>query len=437
MPDHQLYAAEGAALAALSAILVIWFLSRAIGRARPDLKLWHPLLAAFLVRVVVAGGLALTSLGGSLRGGDETVFIADAHYIGTLPLTSGTWLAAVSGHLHFILDGIPQDLSGSLHVFVMSLEVKLFDASNFAMRITMAGIAVVGLALIALAVNELAGPRAAKLTAWLLAFEPANIFFSTALHKEPLLYLAEGMVALGGAMIWRRARLLPVCLLVVGCLVATATRPYVGWFLGAGSAALLLHAALRSLGSRRLTAVGLTAVVLVAGVVAAPRIATATSNQELKSKLQSSQSANATDTSNLKLAPIDFSSRAAIARNLPGRMFDVMFRPFPWQISDTSQQFGLIETLCVLAAVFLLVCMAGRMRAAMRVAGPLIYPAFVLLVAYSLASGNAGTSFRYRTHIVALLIAIVVALRAGSPKQEQERRDFRVVPERAARSARA
>lgn len=43
-------------------------------------------------------------------------------------------------------------------------------------------------------------------------------------------------------------------------------------------------------------------------------------------------------------------------------------------------------------------------------AGPLIYLTFFLLVAYSLSTGNAGTGFRYRTHLVAIAICIVVAL---------------------------
>jgi len=44
-------------------------------------------------------------------------------------------------------------------------------------------------------------------------------------------------------------------------------------------------------------------------------------------------------------------------------------------------------------------------------AGPLIYVALFMLMAYSLSAGNAGTAFRYRTQIIALFICIIVALR--------------------------
>ncbi len=49
--------------------------------------------------------------------------------------------------------------------------------------------------------------------------------------------------------------------------------------------------------------------------------------------------------------------------------------------------------------------------AVMRKAGPLIYPALFLLVAYSLSAGNAGTAFRYRTHVLGLLLCLVVVMR--------------------------
>ena len=43
--------------------------------------------------------------------------------------------------------------------------------------------------------------------------------------------------------------------------------------------------------------------------------------------------------------------------------------------------------------------------------GPLLYPLGALTVAYALSVGNAGTGFRYRSHLVTLGLAIVVVLR--------------------------
>jgi hypothetical protein len=44
-----------------------------------------------------------------------------------------------------------------------------------------------------------------------------------------------------------------------------------------------------------------------------------------------------------------------------------------------------------------------------------------LLMAYALSAGNAGTGFRYRTHIVLLAVAILMALREGVQPARQAR----------------
>lgn len=48
--------------------------------------------------------------------------------------------------------------------------------------------------------------------------------------------------------------------------------------------------------------------------------------------------------------------------------------------------------------------------AIMTRAGPLLYLTFFTLITYSLSAGNAGTTFRYRTHIVAVAFCAWVAM---------------------------
>jgi hypothetical protein len=66
-------------------------------------------------------------------------------------------------------------------------------------------------------------------------------------------------------------------------------------------------------------------------------------------------------------------------------------------------------------AVFvgLILAAVRRRREAIALAAPIIYPMFFLLTAYALSAGNAGTGFRYRTHIVLLAVAVLCALRVG------------------------
>ena len=45
-----------------------------------------------------------------------------------------------------------------------------------------------------------------------------------------------------------------------------------------------------------------------------------------------------------------------------------------------------------------------------RLATPLVYPLLLATLAYALSAGNAGTGFRYRSHLLVLMIAIVVVM---------------------------
>jgi hypothetical protein len=155
-------------------------------------------------------------------------------------------------------------------------------------------------------------------------------------------------------------------------------------------------------------------------VLFVPVVWNASSDQSLK-ELQQSQDANAADTNaNLSLERVDYSNRGNLIVNLPKRIRDVIFRPYLWQTSNPSQQLGALGTLVVLACLALLAMAIARNRKQiMNVAGPLVYTAGFMLIAYSLSAGNAGTAYRYRTHLVGLGVCLAVVLLAHR-RQEQE-----------------
>jgi peptidoglycan/LPS O-acetylase OafA/YrhL len=106
--------------------------------------------------------------------------------------------------------------------------------------------------------------------------------------------------------------------------------------------------------------------------------------------------------------------------NLPERISDVIFKPYIWQTQNASQQLGGLGTLVVLACLALLaVAIARNRKQIMQAAGPLVYPALFMLVAYAISAGNAGTAYRYRTHLVGLGVCLIVVLLAHR-RQEQE-----------------
>jgi hypothetical protein len=404
LSDKSLYLDECVLIALALGGYAVWLLIAWLRRSRPDLSIGRAVAVAFVLRFAAAAALGSLSIGSQLRGGDETTFLTRAHDLVTHPLGSSASL---------------DKLTGELHTWLFSVDLRIFhpDPPLLMLRVQMITFAVVGLTLLAAAVYELAGARAAKVAAWILAVEPANVFFSSLLHKEPLMYMAEGAVAYGGAVFWKRGSLWALVPTTLGCLVAIATRPYVGWFLAFAAVAVVLHASLtRHQGARALAIAGLMVVLLAAFF---PMVWNASSHKNLKS-LQQSQDANASDTqANLSLEHVDYSTRGKLITNLPQRVSDMVLKPYPWQSRNTSQALGILGTLVMLVALgFLVVAVVRDGRGVLQRAGPLIYPALFMLVAYALSAGNAGTAYRYRTHVVGILLCLVVVVWYGR-RQEQ------------------
>jgi len=403
--DTLLYDLLSVVLATLLVAFGLTFVIRRLARTRPGFSVETPVAVGIGVRLLGIIGVSTSGVGLALRGGDELKFLQDARIIAGAPFDSDLWL--------------PIDEAHRLHQIVFALQMKLADFPEAALRVTQVGIAMLGILLVVAAIHDLAGPKAARLGMWVLALEPAGIFFNSILHREPLLVLASGLVVFGGSKIWTKLELRGVLVLGLGCAIALGIRPYAAWFLMTGGLLLVLHASLRQVGTRLRSIPLIYAVAIVIAAVS-PAVLSLTSQDSLEENLQGSQNAN-TDpnavrgvagSNNLSLERVDFSSRGELITNLPQRMRDVVLRPYPWQVENTSQQLGAVGTLVVLTALFLLFRYVRRNRGqVLAAAAPIIYPAFFLLIAYALSVGNAGTGFRYRTHLVLLGLATLVILR--------------------------
>ena len=136
---------------------------------------------------------------------------------------------------------------------------------------------------------------------------------------------------------------------------------------------------------------------------------------------QASSATGGPNSDNLAFESVDFSTRGAVIRNLPQRVFDLILRPYPWQLQDTSQRLGAVGSVIALAVLALLLGYAWRSRGQiLTLTAPILYPLVFLLIAYSLSAGNAGTGFRYRTHLVVLAIAVLVVLREHVLRAREE-----------------
>ena len=352
------------------------------------------MIVGVAVRLSLSLFVAVTGLGASLRGGDEPGFIDAAQHLGaTTP-----WLHAITS---------------DLYVAVFGVQLKLFNASLESLRVTQVFITVIGLALLAAAVYDLTDQRRARIAAWLLALEPASAFFSSLLHKEPLMYLAVGLAIYGAARVWRRLDTAGLALMIGGCLVGVATRDYAGFFLLAGCALVLSHASILHLGRGQARSIPLLVLVIGAlGLGAVEAVRVTQPGSPVLNRLRASQSFNSVDpNSHLGLEPVDFSNRTSILESLPVRIRDVLLRPYPWQVRNLSQQLGLLGTVVALLTFFLLLRVLWWARGSiLQRAGPIIYPSLLTLIAYALTTGNAGTGFRYRTNMIGPALALLVVL---------------------------
>jgi hypothetical protein len=393
--ESALYRLELELVAVFASGFFLAFVLNRLRRVDPRLAIGWAITVAFAIRTFAALALDQLSVAGQLRGGDELVFLARAKVL------SDTGLFSTKSF---------DTLIHSFQTFFLSVSFDLFTTPPATMlRIEVVALSVAGLALTAGAVALLAGPRAGLIAAWILALEPANIFFTGILHKEPFMFVAEGLVVYGGAWLWKRGDWRALLPMIAGCLIAIATRTYAGWFLAAAAALVALHASLRR--NSASNSLAMAAVIGALLVAFFPAVWNASSKRSL-SNLQFSQNANASDkNANLALERVDYSTRDKVILNLPKRMADILTRPYPWQLGNASQQLGAFATL-FLFVLFLPLGLAlfTHRGAILTRAGPLIYPALLLLVAYALSAGNAGTGFRYRTHVVGLLIGLLVVL---------------------------
>jgi hypothetical protein len=393
-------AGAGVVIAILFVGVVLMFAVKRIGRRRAGFAIGRAIAVAFGIRLLAIVAINATGLGASLRGGDENTFLYYALQLARQP---------------FDRNYLPHS-PYQLHVVLFALQIKLGFINESGLRVTQVGISLLGFIFMLAATYDLGGARAARLAAWLLAFEPSSIFFNTEIHKEPLMELGAGLAAFGGVWIWKRLDIRGIFICALGCAICITTRGYAGWFLACGCVMLLLHASLRNITQNKGVAVVLIYAVVIAGMIATPTLLAATSGKNLD-QLKRSQAQNSSGTgqgghSNLALESVDISSRGAVLTSLPTKIRELLLEPYPWQVSDSSQLFGAVGTLVAYVLLLLGIRYAWLSRGQIfGRAGPLLYPLLFELVAYSVTVGNAGTGFRYRSHLVSLGICTVAVLR--------------------------
>jgi hypothetical protein len=392
-PTELHYAVLTCLVAGLVGVIGVLLAARRLQVGRHDIPYAAIGLGALAVRWLVAGGLALLPDESTLRGTDEQSFLILAE-----PLSDGAplgdWIEAGRDESMAVLIALPELLLGG-------------SPAVLGLRMVTAGLAVVGLLLAVAAVQDLTGPRAAWVAAAFLIIDPGHVFFSTVLGKEVFLLFAEGVFLFAAVRWWREGSALWIGGMLGGAAVATIIRPYAGAALLVVAWVIVFHVSFRDRDRHARRRLVLVILIGVAGL----GLAQAALPRAL-ARVQQLQNTQTTDTSNLRLEPVDFSTPGAVAANLPGRVGDYLLQPYPWQTDNNSQKAAVIGTILTWAAgLFLVAAIVVRGRGVFARAGPLFYVLMVTTLVYALTTGNAGTGFRHRVHLT-LVIALLVGVAA-------------------------
>lgn len=395
-----LYKAECAILVALLGGLLLSRLTSRLSRDRPGLRLGPPLLMGAGFRLAAALAINYVPPAQTLPGPDEEGFLRQAEQVAG---SHSLWSFLTS-----YLPGNVFDAAGNLHLQLLTGQlVVLGDPGTLVLRLTQMSLSLAAIALLSAAVYNLAGRTAALATAWIVALEPSGVVFSAILNKEAPMFLAEGLVLYGVSTLSRKPIWHALAALGGGCAIGFATRPYAGAFIGVSLLVTLLVITLRA-GPEGRPLVARIAIIAV--LIAVSGVAVA-SHSTLLSRLQSAQDFYSSGPSNLALEPVEFSTPAGVAQGLPGRMKDLLMRPYPWQATNLSQRLGIVGS--AMFWVLLAVVAAGLLQARGAVwsrAGPILCMSGFVFIGYALTISNAGTAFRYRVHVTFLLAGAATAL---------------------------
>lgn len=407
--DQGLYAAECSLLAVAVLAWTLFSVVRWLGRSRPGLVIGRAIAVAAGARLAVAAAFSSSSTLAPFAVPDEKGFVAQATTLAHSPFGSAPW----TPH------------QGDALVRVIGLQLKVLGSpGEFSLRVVQIAIGVAGLCLISAAAYDLAGSRAAQITAWLLAIEPTNAFFSEQLHKEALMLLADGVVALGAVRMWNRRDLRAAALIAGGVVVAIGSRQYAAMFVLAGAVAVTFSAAVRRTPQKPFRSVKLalaSGAVIMGGVVVV-----IVDSDRIVRRLNSYQAGFQQSSANLNREPVRYSSLLDAARDLPSRAADLVLRPYPWQVANVNQRLGTLGTTAAWGLLLLFVALlATNLGTARRRAPPLLLMAIAVTVGYSFSTQNAGTGFRYRTHVIFFLVALIGVLATSHMSWLEQRRRAR------------
>ncbi len=246
---------------------------------------------------------------------------------------------------------------------------------------------------------------AARWAAYLLAFFPSLVLWSSLNIRDSFLILAVTGFVLGVLEIRTRFSLRKVLWISAWLVVMGLLRPYLLLFVTIAAIGPSILAPGANFGRNFVTGL-VVSIVLLVGLQLAGFSQEALQGITFQD-LNTLRAGFALGANSGYLQDVDISSVGNALRFLPLGIAYFLFAPFPWQIEGTLQMLTIPETIAWYGLSFWVFRgMPAALRRSKSEAWLVLGMAVAMTISYALVSGNVGTAYRHRAQVLPMFFAL-------------------------------
>jgi len=285
------------------------------------------------------------------------------------------------------------------------LQQKIIPNSYHAAKVTCAFIGLIAIYLFYRAVvifmrKEIIG------VFYLIALWPSNLFWSSILGKDPIVFLGICMYIYGVMGWYRNLKIKYILILAAGILVAMFIRVWLGVIFLVPTGMFVLQR-MKNIAIKIFFIVLIGAALIYSMQYLIQFINVETIDEAVEKVDTFSQGMNEGGSS--RAVPVRFTGMVDLIKFLPLGIFTILFRPLPWEIGNFFGVLTGLENLVLL----LLFLRALTKTKANDFKNPVIQWLLALVLIWSTVYGpyvfqNAGTSVRQRLQILPVFISLIL-----------------------------
>ena len=408
----------GLAVCAVVSLPTLFILVRTHEERRFLLRMF---ILAVLVRIVVATVIKV--------GGGENFFGGDAH---TYDVFGKSLLQSWSGDIYHSARyaGFIKSGAGAWGMlYVVAAVYAVVGENLYAVQLINASVgAATAVVVYYVAQTLFNNVRVSRLAAFLVAFFPSLILWSSQALKDGLIILALALAILATLRLMEKITV-PYVLVLSGCLLALLSlRFYIFYMMVAavvGSFVIGMKAMNAQSFMQRFFAVAAMGLAFTWFGVLRYAGTQFSRYADLK-KIQISRTDQAAAGSGFA-QDVDVSTTEGALTAIPIGLVYLLFAPFPWDMATLRQSITLPEMLIWWASFPLLVLgLWYALRHRLRQVSPIVIFTTMLTLAYSVFQGNVGTAYRQRSQLLVFYFifvavgAILLKERAEDKRRQQQ-----------------